>query len=275
MNKNVYSVSEVNTYIERMFKDDFMLGNLSLRKKISREDKEGNRDQGEGIACLKHALNQNQQFPLPKAGEHRDPCSGTDGEGDRNTEHQKQNKDTKQNKTHLSLPPSGDLLQRHHKGVIHAYAEADGQAHIDIFHLDRQCRRSAHLLVAIHDAVIEQRGKEAEAERVAAEQAEAERIAAEQAEAERIAAEEAERAAAEEAERAAAEEAERAAAEAAKAEETHTVSGSVTSVSGSSITISTENGEKTLDASGVSTDGISEGSYVTVEYRNGSAVSIG
>ena len=94
------------------------------------------------------------------------------------------------------------------------------------------------------------------------------RVAAEQAEAERIAAEQAE------AERAAAEEAERAAAEAAKAEETHSVSGTVTSVSDSSITISTDNGEKTLDASSVSTDGISEGSYVTVEYRNGSAVSI-
>ena len=109
------------------------------------------------------------------------------------------------------------------------------------------------------------------AERIAAEQAEAERVAAEQAEAERIAAEqaEAERIAAEQAE------AERAAAEAAKAEETHSASGTVTSVSGSSITISTDNGEKTLDASGVSTDGISEGSYVTVEYRNGSAVSIG
>ena len=35
MNKNVYSVSEVNTYIERMFKDDFMLGNLSLSGEVS------------------------------------------------------------------------------------------------------------------------------------------------------------------------------------------------------------------------------------------------
>ncbi|MBE5912066.1 exodeoxyribonuclease VII large subunit [Pseudobutyrivibrio sp.] len=35
MNKNVYSVSEVNTYIERMFKDDFMLGNLSLTGEVS------------------------------------------------------------------------------------------------------------------------------------------------------------------------------------------------------------------------------------------------
>ena len=121
---------------------------------------------------------------------------------------------------------------------------------------------------AEEQARIEEEMRQAEAERVAAEQAEAERIAAEQAEAERIAAEQAE------AERAAAEEAERAAAEAAKAEETHSVSGTVTSVSDSSITISTDNGEKTLDASSVSTDGISEGSYVTVEYRNGSAVSI-
>ena len=111
---------------------------------------------------------------------------------------------------------------------------------------------------AEEQARIEEEMRQAEAERVAAEQAEAERIAAEQAEAER----------------AAAEEAERAAAEAAKAEETHSVSGTVTSVSDSSITISTDNGEKTLDASSVSTDGISEGSYVTVEYRNGSAVSI-
>ena len=114
---------------------------------------------------------------------------------------------------------------------------------------------------AEEQARIEEAMRQAEAERAAAEQAEAERIAAEQAEAERVAAEQAE--------------AERAAAEAAKAEETHSVSGTVTSVSGSSITISTDNGEKTLDASGVSTDGISEGSYVTVEYRNGSAVSIG
>ena len=112
---------------------------------------------------------------------------------------------------------------------------------------------------AEEQARIEEEMRQAEAERIAAEQAEAERIAAEQAEAER----------------AAAEEAERAAAEAAKAEETHSVSGTVTSVSDSSITISTDNGEKTLDASSVSTDGISEGSYVTVEYRNGSAVSIG
>ena len=35
MNKNVYSVSEVNTYIDRMFKDDFMLGNLSLTGEVS------------------------------------------------------------------------------------------------------------------------------------------------------------------------------------------------------------------------------------------------
>ncbi len=35
MNKNVYSVSQVNTYIERMFADDFMLGNLSLTGEVS------------------------------------------------------------------------------------------------------------------------------------------------------------------------------------------------------------------------------------------------
>ncbi len=35
MNKNVYSVSQVNTYIERMFTDDFMLGNLSLTGEVS------------------------------------------------------------------------------------------------------------------------------------------------------------------------------------------------------------------------------------------------
>ena len=35
MNKNVYSVSQVNTYIERMFSDDFMLGNLSLSGEVS------------------------------------------------------------------------------------------------------------------------------------------------------------------------------------------------------------------------------------------------
>ena len=35
MNKNVYSVSQVNTYIERMFADDFMLGNLSLSGEVS------------------------------------------------------------------------------------------------------------------------------------------------------------------------------------------------------------------------------------------------
>ena len=35
MNKNVYSVSQINTYIERMFSDDFMLGNLSLSGEVS------------------------------------------------------------------------------------------------------------------------------------------------------------------------------------------------------------------------------------------------
>ncbi len=35
MNKNIYSVSQVNTYIERMFSDDFMLGNLSLSGEVS------------------------------------------------------------------------------------------------------------------------------------------------------------------------------------------------------------------------------------------------
>ena len=35
MNKNVYSVSQANTYIERMFSDDFMLGNLSLSGEVS------------------------------------------------------------------------------------------------------------------------------------------------------------------------------------------------------------------------------------------------
>ncbi len=35
MNKNVYSVSQVNTYIERMFSDDFMLSNLSLSGEVS------------------------------------------------------------------------------------------------------------------------------------------------------------------------------------------------------------------------------------------------
>ncbi len=35
MNKNVYSVSQINTYIERMFADDFMLGNLSLSGEVS------------------------------------------------------------------------------------------------------------------------------------------------------------------------------------------------------------------------------------------------
>lgn len=35
MNKNIYSVSQVNTYIERMFTDDFMLGNLSLTGEVS------------------------------------------------------------------------------------------------------------------------------------------------------------------------------------------------------------------------------------------------
>lgn len=35
MNKNIYSVSQVNTYIERMFADDFMLGNLSLSGEVS------------------------------------------------------------------------------------------------------------------------------------------------------------------------------------------------------------------------------------------------
>ena len=156
-------------------------------------------------------------------------------------------------------------------------AAAEEQARIE-----EEMRQAEAERVAAEQAEAERAAAEAaEAERIAAEQAEAERIAAEQAEAERVAAEqaEAERIAAEqaEAERIAAEqaEAERAAAEAAKAEETHSVSGIVTSVSGSSITISTDNGEKTLDASGVSTDGISEGSYVTVEYRNGSAVSIG
>ena len=35
MNKNIYSVSQINTYIERMFSDDFMLGNLSLSGEVS------------------------------------------------------------------------------------------------------------------------------------------------------------------------------------------------------------------------------------------------
>ena len=35
MNKNIYSVSQINTYIERMFADDFMLGNLSLTGEVS------------------------------------------------------------------------------------------------------------------------------------------------------------------------------------------------------------------------------------------------
>ncbi len=35
MNKNIYSVSQINTYIERMFADDFMLGNLSLSGEVS------------------------------------------------------------------------------------------------------------------------------------------------------------------------------------------------------------------------------------------------
>ena len=35
MNKNIYSVTQVNTYIERMFSDDFMLGNLSLTGEVS------------------------------------------------------------------------------------------------------------------------------------------------------------------------------------------------------------------------------------------------
>ena len=36
MNKNIYTVSQVNTYIERMFSDDFMLGNLSLSGEVSK-----------------------------------------------------------------------------------------------------------------------------------------------------------------------------------------------------------------------------------------------
>ncbi|MCR4693940.1 MAG: exodeoxyribonuclease VII large subunit [Pseudobutyrivibrio sp.] len=35
MNKNIYSVSQVNTYIERMFADDFMLGNISVTGEVS------------------------------------------------------------------------------------------------------------------------------------------------------------------------------------------------------------------------------------------------
>ncbi len=35
MNKNVYTVTQINTYIERMFADDFMLGNLSLSGEVS------------------------------------------------------------------------------------------------------------------------------------------------------------------------------------------------------------------------------------------------
>lgn len=35
MNKNIYSVSQINTYIERMFADDFMLGNLSISGEVS------------------------------------------------------------------------------------------------------------------------------------------------------------------------------------------------------------------------------------------------
>ena len=35
MGKNVYSVSQINTYIERMFQDDFMLGNLSISGEVS------------------------------------------------------------------------------------------------------------------------------------------------------------------------------------------------------------------------------------------------
>lgn len=35
MAKNIYSVSQVNTYIERMFSDDFMLGNLSVSGEVS------------------------------------------------------------------------------------------------------------------------------------------------------------------------------------------------------------------------------------------------
>ncbi len=35
MGKNIYSVSAVNTYVERMFSDDFMLGNLSVTGEVS------------------------------------------------------------------------------------------------------------------------------------------------------------------------------------------------------------------------------------------------
>lgn len=35
MKKNIYSVSQINTYIERMFADDFMLGNLSMSGEVS------------------------------------------------------------------------------------------------------------------------------------------------------------------------------------------------------------------------------------------------
>ncbi|MCR5416787.1 MAG: exodeoxyribonuclease VII large subunit [Pseudobutyrivibrio sp.] len=35
MSKNIYTVSQINTYIERMFADDFMLGNLSLSGEVS------------------------------------------------------------------------------------------------------------------------------------------------------------------------------------------------------------------------------------------------
>ncbi len=35
MNKHIYNVSQINTYIERMFADDFMLGNLSLTGEVS------------------------------------------------------------------------------------------------------------------------------------------------------------------------------------------------------------------------------------------------
>ncbi|WP_405376196.1 exodeoxyribonuclease VII large subunit [Pseudobutyrivibrio sp.] len=62
MNKNVYSVSEVNTYIERMFKDDFMLGNLSLSGEVSncKYNHTGHiyftlKDDGAAISCVMFA----------------------------------------------------------------------------------------------------------------------------------------------------------------------------------------------------------------------------
>ncbi|SCZ77483.1 exodeoxyribonuclease VII large subunit [Pseudobutyrivibrio xylanivorans] len=62
MNKNVYSVSQVNTYIERMFSDDFMLGNLSLSGEVSncKYNHTGHiyftlKDEGAAISCVMFA----------------------------------------------------------------------------------------------------------------------------------------------------------------------------------------------------------------------------